>query len=202
MSRNHKMMDRINVVDLESTCWEGKPPPDQSSEIIEIGICTLDVTSGELLEQESILIKPQCSQVSEFCTHLTTITQQMVNEGIPFSEACEILQNKYASRRRTWASYGDYDRKMMLQQCSKLDIAYPFGDTHINIKNILAVLLGFPKEAALDQALELLDMPLIGTHHRGVDDAWNMAEILSRMLLNVRKAFPPEVISRSRTMDC
>lgn len=188
------------MVDIESTCWEGEPPPDQCSEIIEIGICTLDVASGERLDQESILIKPLASRVSEFCTHLTTITQQMVDEGILFSEACLILQNKYSSRRRVWASYGDYDRKMMLKQCCKLDVAYPFGDTHINIKNILAVMLGFPKEAGMDQALALLDMPLIGTHHRGVDDAWNMAMMLSSLLLNARKAFPPEVISKSRTL--
>jgi len=193
------MLDRIIVVDIESTCWEGEPPPDQYSEIIEIGICTLDVASGERLDRESILIRPQSSWVSEYCTHLTTITQPMVNEGILFSEACEVLQNKYNSRRRVWASYGDYDRKMMLQQCCKLDVVYPFGDTHINIKNILAVLLGFPKEAALDQALALLEMPLIGTHHRGVDDAWNMAGILSRLLLNARNGFPPEGVSKSRT---
>ena len=192
------MLDRINVVDLESTCWEGEPPQDQFSEIIEIGICTLDVTSGEILERESILVRPKYSRVSEFCTHLTTITQQMVDGGISFLEACEILQNKYSSRLRVWASYGDYDRKMMLQQCSTQHVVYPFGDTHINIKNILAVMLGLPKEAALDQALALLDMPLIGTHHRGVDDACNMAGILSRLILNTRKTFPPEVISKSR----
>jgi inhibitor of KinA sporulation pathway (predicted exonuclease) len=31
-------------------------------------------------------------------------------------------------------------------------------------------------------ALELLDIPLEGTHHRGVDDAKNIAKILSWIL--------------------
>ena len=38
-----RKLDRILVVDVEATCWEGDPPPGQTSEIIEIGLCVLDV---------------------------------------------------------------------------------------------------------------------------------------------------------------
>ena len=38
-----RKLDRILVVDIEATCWEGNPPPGQTSEIIEIGLCVLDV---------------------------------------------------------------------------------------------------------------------------------------------------------------
>jgi inhibitor of KinA sporulation pathway (predicted exonuclease) len=31
--------DKINVVDIEATCWEGINAPRGKSEIIEIGIC-------------------------------------------------------------------------------------------------------------------------------------------------------------------
>lgn len=31
------------------------------------------------------------------------------------------------------------------------------------------------------QALKLLDMPLVGTHHRGVDDAVNIAKIAAKI---------------------
>ena len=33
-----RKLDRILVVDVEATCWEGDPPPGQISEIIEIGL--------------------------------------------------------------------------------------------------------------------------------------------------------------------
>ena len=194
MSRNQKLLDQIIVVDLESTCWEDAPPPDERSEIIEIGVCVLDIASGERLEQEGILVRPQHSHISEYCNHLTTLTQSMVDSGISFAESCEMLEKKYLSRRRVWASYGDYDRKMMARQCGEMDVPYPFGDTHINIKNILAFSLGLSKEVGLDQALALLNMPLVGTHHRGVDDAWNMAGILSRILLHARNGFTGEGI--------
>ena len=42
-----KILDKIIVIDLEATCWEGDPPPGQESEIIEIGLCILDVATGE-----------------------------------------------------------------------------------------------------------------------------------------------------------
>ena len=41
-----KKLDCILVVDLEATCWVGGPPEGQESEIIEIGLCVLHVSSG------------------------------------------------------------------------------------------------------------------------------------------------------------
>ena len=38
------------------------------------------------------------------------------------------------------------------------------------------------------RALEMLALPLEGTHHRGADDAWNIAGILARLLLGSRAA--------------
>jgi len=32
------------------------------------------------------------------------------------------------------------------------------------------------------QALEMLGLPLEGTHHRGGDDAWNIARLLAELL--------------------
>ena len=102
-----KKLDKIIVVDIESTCWEGAIPAGQESEIIEIGVCTLDIASGRRLEKESILVKPERSKVSPFCTQLTTLTQAQVDQGIAFPEACSILKKKYLSQQRVWASYGD-----------------------------------------------------------------------------------------------
>jgi hypothetical protein len=76
-----KLLDKIIVIDLESTCWEGPPPEGQVSEIIEIGVVTLDVASLERVEKQSILIKPVKSQISEFCTKLTTLTPEHFNSA-------------------------------------------------------------------------------------------------------------------------
>jgi inhibitor of KinA sporulation pathway (predicted exonuclease) len=112
-----KRLDRILVVDVESTCWEVDPPAGQESEIIEIGLCVLDVATCQRLEKRSIIVRPERSTVSAYCTALTTLTPEDVEGGISLDEACRILQREYSSRQRLWASYGDYDRLQFERNC-------------------------------------------------------------------------------------
>jgi inhibitor of KinA sporulation pathway (predicted exonuclease) len=179
-----RKLDQILVVDIEATCWSGTPPDGQESEIIEIGVCTLDVASGEPIGKRSILVKPERSRVSEFCTELTGLTQkQVASLGIPFDKACAVLEREFASKKRVWASYGDYDRNLFQRQCQMREVRYPFNDGHINVKNMFALIHCLPYEVGMVRALEILDVALEGTHHRGDDDAWNVAKILSKTLL-------------------
>ncbi len=99
--------DRILVVDVESTCWAGNPPPGQMSEIIEIGLCVVDVAALERGERRSILVRPACSTVSAYCTQLTTLTQADVDAGVPLAEACRVLVDEYKARERLFTSFGD-----------------------------------------------------------------------------------------------
>ena len=175
--------DKILIIDLEATCWDGKIPAGQTSEIIEIGISLLDTHSGEICESRSILIKPKHSTVSPFCTELTTITQELLDkEGIGFTQACDILSAEYS--QYTWASYGAYDINMMKSQCRERGIQYPLSENHINVKIFFAEKKGLKKKIGMAGALHILDIPLEGTHHRGIDDAKNIAKILYRCLKN------------------
>lgn len=178
-----KLLDKIIVVDIEATCWQGDAPPGETSEVIEIGMCLLDVTSGERSDKNAILIKPQHSKLSDFCIQLTTITPKMLADAPIFSEACQLLCDEYHSQKRTWASYGDYDRLMLAQQCKAEGVPYPFGRSHINVKNLLALHLNLKREVGLQKGTALMGLNFEGTIHRGVDDAWNIAVVLQRMLL-------------------
>ncbi len=179
-------LDRILVIDVEATCWEGNPPAGQDSEIIEIGLCVLDVATGQRLENPSIIVQPVHSEISKYCTALTTLTQKDVEAGISLHEACQMLEQRYHSGERLWASFGDYDRKQFEWECRAHGIDYPFGDGHINVKSLFAVAHNLPRELPLDEAMEYLGFPLEGTHHRGGDDAWNIARILGHLLLKAR----------------
>jgi inhibitor of KinA sporulation pathway (predicted exonuclease) len=189
-----KKLDQILVIDLESTCWKGPPPEGQESEIIEIGLCMLDVATGERLDNASILVRPVTSKVSDYCTQLTTLSQAEVEAGLSLSRACEILRDEYHSKQRLWASYGDYDRWQFERCCAAQGVEYPFGTGHINVKSLLAVTRAMSREVGLDKAMNLFGWPLEGTHHRGGDDAWNIARILGHILLSARHSD-----SRSRT---
>jgi inhibitor of KinA sporulation pathway (predicted exonuclease) len=181
-----RTLDRILVADVESTCWAGAAPQGEESEIIEIGICTFDVATAERAERETILVKPQRSRVSAFCTELTTLTQEQVEQGISFKDACLRMRERYLAQQRVWASYGDYDRRQFERQCQSSGVEYPFGVSHLNVKTLFALVYGLSREVGMAGALERLGVPLEGVHHRGGDDAWNIAGILSRLLLQSR----------------
>ncbi|CAM1340007.1 hypothetical protein [Tenacibaculum amylolyticum] len=40
--------NKIIVIDIEATCWNGKIPSDQVSEIIEFGISVLHTDTGAI----------------------------------------------------------------------------------------------------------------------------------------------------------
>lgn len=184
-----RKLDQIIVIDIEATCWSSSPPEGQESEIIEIGVCTLDVATGERGEKRSILVKPERSKVSEFCTELTGLThKQVLGQGIAFNKACAILERDYGSKRRIWASYGDYDRNLFVRQCEACAVSYPFSAGHMNVKTLFALIHCLPYEVGMVRALEMLDIELEGKHHRGDDDAWNIANILSKTLLRRQPA--------------
>ena len=88
--------DRIVIIDIEATCWEGfDAPKGMQNEIIEIGVCLLNPKANPITvtDKRSILVKPQESYISPFCTELTSITPKMVEEnGIGFDEAKKILR--------------------------------------------------------------------------------------------------------------
>ena len=97
----------------------------------------LDIITGDITKNEGILIKPEASKVSKFCTQLTTITQEMLDkEGISFKEACDVLRTEYSAYQYTWASYGAYDYNMLEKQCSFRKMDFPVSKNHINVKEL------------------------------------------------------------------
>lgn len=185
MARN---FDQIVVLDIEATCWEGEPPKGQENEIIEVGFCLLNPATFERSEKTSVLVRPEKSTVSEFCTRLTTLTQAQVDTGVTFPEVCALLKKKHDTKNRLWASYGDYDRKQFDKQCRDRGVGNPFGNSHLNVKTLYALLHGLSAEVGMAEALEQQKLPLEGTHHRGHDDAWNIAAILAHLLKKGRGA--------------
>lgn len=174
----------VLVIDVESTCWEPpeNQPSNEISEIIEIGIAVVNINDLTIKQNDSIIIRPQRSKVSKFCTKLTTLTQKIVDDGMTFQAAMAVLRKNYESENRTFVSWGDYDRKMFERNSKDYGVKYPFGPRHMNLKNSFTLLHGLEREPGLDQALDYLEMKLEGTHHRGVDDARNIARIFIQTL--------------------
>ena len=100
--------------------------------------------------------------------------------------AVGVLRKKFCARERLWASWGDYDRRQFERVCQELRAPYPFGLGHLNAKTLFATATGLPHEIGLDGAFARLGWTLEGRHHRGDDDAWNIARILCEIYRRVR----------------
>ncbi|MBB5076300.1 3'-5' exonuclease [Nonomuraea endophytica] len=186
----------LNVVDVEATCWPGSPPPGMVSEIIEIGLTVVDLAAGERLSRHGIVVKPARSTVSPFCTELTGLTEDEVGRGVPFAEACRILAADHKAGSRPWASWGDYDRKQFTRQCAATGTRYPFSRDHTNAKLPFTAAHGLRKRPGMAQALTIAGLPLEGRHHRGEDDAWNIAALILHLASRDAWSLPAEEAER------
>jgi inhibitor of KinA sporulation pathway (predicted exonuclease) len=182
MDHERTPIQLVNVIDVEATCWAPSDAPG-TQEIIEIGVTVVDTVARRIAGTESILVRPTTSAISPFCTSLTTLTPELVEErGVSFGEALKILRKKYQSKDRVFASYGDFDRKMFDRQVTRESLSSPFGPRHLNVKSLFALQHGLPSEVGMAEALAMLGLELLGTHHRGGDDSANIARILLAIL--------------------
>lgn len=180
----------LNVVDVEATCWRGRPPAGEVSEIIEVGLAVVDTHERTRVSNHRILVRPERSTVSGFCTELTGLTQAEVDRGVTFAEACARLQKEHFADSRVWASWGDYDRKQFQRQCDAGTVRYPFGAAHVNAKQQFGLAQGWTKGVGMAHALEIAGLPLEGRHHSGADDAWNIAALILDLM--TRRAWPQD----------
>ena len=173
-------MDRLIVVcDLEATCWNDRPPyTDDDMEIIEIG-CALITPDGKELDRFSTFVKPVREPIlSPFCTELTGITQQDVDAAPGYIEAMQKLDEWVNDRAAFWVSWGNYDYHQF--QC--LEQRSPSGSRflcmpHANIKKAWAKTVK-GKQKGLLNALAHHGLEFQGSHHRGLDDARNIARMM------------------------
>jgi inhibitor of KinA sporulation pathway (predicted exonuclease) len=149
-------------------------------------VATVDVATLERGDKRSILVKPTKSEVSDFCTRLTTLTPDHLKDAGTLADATKILKKEYQSPDRLWASWGDYDRRQFERVCKELGVGYPFGISHLNVKTLFSLVHGLDQEIGLDMAYQRLGLSMEGTHHRGGDDAWNIARVLSGLLRKSR----------------
>jgi 3'-5' exoribonuclease 1 len=168
------------VIDLEATCWEDRFRKDES-EIIEIGAILLD-GGYNILGEFQTFIRPMKNPVlSEFCKELTSIQQEDVDgaEMFPIAFKKFIKEIEEAAgcsiKDMVFCSWGYYDKKQLIKDCQLHNIKYPFP-RHRSLKHEFAKRKGM-KPKGLKKTLQFCGIKLDGTHHRGIDDARNIAKI-------------------------
>jgi inhibitor of KinA sporulation pathway (predicted exonuclease) len=112
---------------------------------------------------------------------LTGIGQGDVDSALSFPSAAEALQRfvaRYQEPGSSWASWGAYDRRQLARDSARHGVAEPIALPHQNAKRLFAKSQRIGKEVGMAKACELAGLVLEGSHHRGLDDALNVARLL------------------------
>ena len=176
------------VIDLEATCCDQETIPREETEIIEIGAVMVDGATLKPVDEFATFVRPvQHSQLRPFCMELTSITQSHVDGAPTIADALMQL--------RLWAeqypgylfcSWGDYDRNQIRHECQRSSLDYPFSSGHLNLKQQFTQQQGLRKRFGMAEALRKVGLPITGTHHRGIDDARNIARLLPYVVGTLR----------------
>jgi len=179
---------RYVIVDLEATCWEGGSNIEKM-EIIEIGAVTLASGQGPVSEEFSAFVRPAIEPIlSDYCMQLTSIRQADVDDADDFKVVFPRFIDWIGTKPFTLCSWGAYDLKQFRVDCERHSIALPDSFLqHINLKQQFANLKGI-KPCGMAKALKVLGIKLEGTHHRGIDDARNIAKIAVQILPIIEKS--------------
>ena len=171
------------VLDLEATCDDRGTIPREDSEIIEIGAVLVEGASLRTVAEFQTFVRPVVHpRLTPFCIELTTITPEQVQDALLFPAAAARVAAFGAGA--LFCSWGNYDRNQLAADARRHDVAPPLGPRHINLKDEFAKLEPRRKRGNRD-ALARVGLEATGVHHRGLDDARNIARLLPYILRRV-----------------
>jgi len=175
-------LDKVLVWDLEALCFATKEEQgDQTNDIIEIGACILDVHTGEILNKNRYVVRPQLLKVSEYCTKLTGHTIDTLKQGIPFVDAANKFVKEMGPKSKICAAYGD-DEVAFEKECVKFGITSSLSGSYLNICHLFALKHKKTGRVGLEATLKMIGKEFVGIPHRADDDAWNAAVVLKSLL--------------------
>lgn len=182
--QNERDVLRYIIVDLEATCDNGGIPREEM-EIIEIGAVEMLSANAEPSREFSLFVQPILHPVlTEYCFNLTSILQSDIVQAEKFIPVFQKFMAWIGPEAYTLCSWGNYDLTQFLQDFALHGMTPPeaFDSArHINLKKVFADRFG-SKQLGMKAALRKVGLPLLGRHHRGIDDAHNIAA-LARLVL-------------------
>lgn len=167
------------LIDLEATCCQNGEFSRNHMEIIEIGAVAVNPNHETISEYGTFIRPVRNPKLTEFCTQLTTINQQDVNNALPYPRiAAQFAVWAAEQEIQWWGSWGNYDRNQLTQDTQYHRVPDPLPQPHINLKEYFSEVQGIRKRLGLQQAVKRCGLTFEGTAHRGIDDARNIARVL------------------------
>jgi inhibitor of KinA sporulation pathway (predicted exonuclease) len=185
------------IFDLEATCQDRKTfKGNFENEIIEIGAVFyknhLDANKNRVttkIDEFQTFVYPKLNpQLSDFCTDITSITQEDLKAAPGFFEAVTSFRSAILAAfpeksDNVWmCSWGFYDQKQLQHDLELHEFPVAWNLNHISLKHQYMAHNLLKKGCGMSNILKRENIPLTGTHHRGIDDARNIGKIYEKCL--------------------
>jgi len=173
---------KIVCFDLEMCCWKDETETGKKTgEIIEIGLCKIDLEKGTILKRAQYYVKPEKDEISEFCTDLTKITKQIINkQGRPLAEVIKTMIKNFGGSNCVYAAWGR-DDQVLFNECIEKGIQLPF-DNYLNIALLDRVKNRRNSKVNMIDVMNEYDLAFEGQLHSGADDAYNLGRLCLKIL--------------------
>ncbi|KFQ18765.1 ERI1 exoribonuclease 2, partial [Merops nubicus] len=172
---------------------------------VEFPAVLLNTSTGEIESEFHTYVQPQEHPIlSEFCTELTGITQNQVDEGVPLNICLsqflkwiqkiqkekkiifgtDTLSNSTSEAKAcTFATWTDWDLGVCLQyECKRKQLRKPdLLNSWIDLKATYRAFYN-RKPKGLSGALQDLGIAFAGREHCGLDDSRNTARLAWRLI--------------------
>ena len=177
------------IVDVEATCFargDKSQPRGFKNEIIEIGAVKLD-ENGKEIDVFAKFAKPKTYPViTEFCRTLTTITQDDIDRADDLKDVLvDFFEWTGDSALISWGHYDKTQFQLDLMN-NGLDHLIKKTENHYSLKHLHGEWNHLRKSLGMAKALRMERLELVGTHHRGIDDAMNISNIFRKYLHKFR----------------
>ncbi|XP_006813404.1 ERI1 exoribonuclease 2-like [Saccoglossus kowalevskii] len=207
----NQIFSYLIVIDFESTCWRDRKTTMQ--EVIEFPAVLLNTKTGDIESEFHHYVQPQeCPRLSEFCTELTGISQEQVDDGIPLHVCLSQFMRwlrKLTDERNiayhhgdnskslcTFVTWSDWDLGVCLQyETKRKQLRKPHElNSWIDLRATYRSFYS-KKPNGLNGALQDLGIHFAGRQHSGLDDARNTAKLAWRMItdgcnMKITKSLP------------
>lgn len=201
MKTSQQIFKYLIVLDFESTCWKDKENA-YSPEVIEFPAVLLNLETNSIEDKFHQYVQPtEHKALSSFCTELTGITQEKVDNGIPIGICLKLFSNwvnkhmlekefsfpssKEESKKSKaiFVTWSDWDLNTCLQyECKRKQINYSsYLKSWIDLRKTYRSFY-MCKPQGLNGALKNLGILFQGREHSGIDDAINTAYLVKRMV--------------------
>ncbi|CAG8688307.1 6265_t:CDS:2 [Cetraspora pellucida] len=192
-------IDYLVVIDFEATCDENVSNPQavqvtkETAEIIEFAWVIVDTNTLEVVYQHSQYVKPENTPLTTFCTTLTNITWDKLENAGTLQNAISTLDNYIQSfivsnnKSFCFCTHGAWDLRIQLPREAR--------DKHIDLPPYLAYCRMFDlkqeyqrwqvhhpdvilKCQSLNEMCSAFELQAVGQPHSGLGDSLTMVNII------------------------